>query len=505
MPSRILWSLFLSLSLLLSALPSLYSQSTYGSIAGSVTDTSGATITDANVTLTNLGTAEKRTQSSGSDGLFTFVNLFPGQYRIDVEKQGFKHFVRLGITVEVQQSTHIDAALQVGEVSQTVEVTSEVPLLQAETSSLGTVVETREANELPLNGRNIFNLTTITPSVIPQGNTEGTVVGKNPFDFANYQIGGAFANEGAEYLDGQPLNIGYINLPFEVPTQDSIGEFKVQDNNLGPEWGKFAGGVINLSTKSGTNTWHASGYEYLRNKVFNSNEFFNKRQELETGASNSPPPFTQNQFGATIGGPIIKNKTFAFFSYEGFRLRTGTVFTTTVPTLAERGGLFADLCTSGFTGPVVNGVATCGDTVNGVNVHQLYDPLSVDLTTGLRTPIPNNDISSEINPTSAYLLNKLIASPNLSGTNLNFSKATSTGGDTDAYVGRVDQTINSKQTLFGRFAYWKLLSLAQDPRARARRSARPAPRRCSPWASHRSSTPSRLVAAARRAGAERRC
>src|SRR5580704_12375588 len=166
MPSRILWSLLVSVGMLVST-SSLYGQNTYGSIAGSVTDTSGATVTDANVTLTNLGTAEKRTQSSGGDGLFTFVNLFPGQYKIDVEKQGFKHFVRTPVTVEVQQSAHIDVALQVGEVSQVVEVTSEVPLLQSETSSLGTVVDTREANELPLNGRNIFNLTTITPSVVP--------------------------------------------------------------------------------------------------------------------------------------------------------------------------------------------------------------------------------------------------------------------------------------------------------------------------------------------------
>ena len=111
----------------------------------------------------------------------------------------------------------------------------------------------------------------------------GTVVGKNPFDFANYQIGGAFANEGAIYLDGQPLNIGYINLPLMVPTQDAVSEFKVQYSNLGPEWGKFAGGVINVSTKSGTNTWHGSGYDYLRNKIFNSNEFFNKNSEIALG------------------------------------------------------------------------------------------------------------------------------------------------------------------------------------------------------------------------------
>src|SRR5258706_5972427 len=467
MSSQKLWALLLSVGVLLSlSCVSLHAQSTFGSISGTVSDTTGATVANANVTLTNVGTAEKRTQPSGGDGLFTFVNLFPGEYRIDVEKQGFKHFARTGLTVDVQQTTHVDAALQVGEVTQVVEVTTATPLLQPETSSLGTVVDQREANELPLNGRNIFNLTTITPSVVPQGNTGGTVVGKNPFDFANYQIGGAFANEAAEYLDGQPLNIGYINLPLEVPTQDSITEFKVQYNNLGPEWGKFAGGVINLSTKSGTNTWHGSGYEYLRNKVFNSNDFFNKRLEASSGAKNSPPPFTQNQFGATIGGAIVKDKTFVFGSYEGYRLRTGTVFTTTVPTLLERGGDFSDLCTTGVTGPTVNGVATCADTalVNGVtvNVHQLYDPLSATAS-GSRTPIPNNDISGQINPTSAYLLDKLIAKPNLSGTDLNFSKATSTGGDTDAYVGRLDQNINSKQTIFGRFAYWKLLSLAQDP------------------------------------------
>src|ERR1700719_3078163 len=370
MDSRRFWTIILSLSLLvLGSQLSLHAQSTYGSIAASVTDSSGAAVTDANVTLTNAGTAEKRSQSSGSDGLFTFVNLLPGQYRVDVEKQGFKHFARTGIVVEVQQSTRIDAALQVGEVSQVVEVTAETPLLQSETSSLGTVVDAREANELPLNGRNIYNLATVTPSVIPQGNTEGSVVGKNPFDFANYQIGGAFANEGAEYLDGQPLNIGYINLPFMVPTQDAVSEFKVQDNNLGPEWGKFAGGVINMSTKSGTNTWHGTAYEYLRNKVFNANEFFNKQSEVDAGLANKPVPFTQNQFGGAGGGALIKNRTFVFGSYEGFRVRQGTPFNTPVPTLSERQGDFSDLCAS------FSATGTCQDG-GASTIHQIYNPLT---------------------------------------------------------------------------------------------------------------------------------
>ena len=331
----------------------LLAQTTYGSIAGAITDANGGAVAEAQVTLTNLGTAEKRTQPTGGDGFYSFVNLFPGKYKIEVEKTGFKRFTRPEVVVEVNQSVRIDATLQVGDVTQTVEVTGETPLLQSETSSLGQVVEQRETNELPLNGRNIFNLTAIAPSVVPQGNSYGTPVGKNPFDFANFQVGGSFANQSAEYLDGQPLNIGYINLPLILPTQDSISEFKVQYNNLGPDWGKFSGGVINLSTKSGSNEWHGSAYEYLRNKVLNANEFFANKAGIER------PPFTQNQYGATIGGAPLKDKLFAFFSWESFRLRQGTVFTTTVPTLAERGAGasgnfdFSDLCVSGFTGPGV--------------------------------------------------------------------------------------------------------------------------------------------------------
>jgi hypothetical protein len=425
-------------------LPS-WAQSTYGSVTGTVTDASGAAMADSRVTLTNLGTSDRRTQTTGNDGLYLFPNLLPGRYSVDIEKAGFKKYSRPDVVVQVNQTAHIDAAMEIGNVSQTVEVTAETPLLQPETSSLGQVVETREANELPLNGRNIFNLTTITPSVVPQGNTLGTVVGKNPFDFANYQIGGSFANEGAMYLDGQPLNTGYINLPLIVPTQDAVSEFKVQYNNLGPEWGKFAGGVINISTKSGTNELHGTVYEYLRNRVLNANEFFNKTSELQNGQPNKAPPFTQNQFGGTIGGAAIKNKTFYFGSYEGFRLRMGTVYTTTVPTAAER--------TGNFSAP---GLPT------------IYDPLSVNPfcpanSNCTRTAFAGNIIpANRINPTSTALLSLFPLPTNGALTN-NFTTAASGGGNTDQYVARVDQNITQKQQLYGRYADWKLLSLAQDP------------------------------------------
>src|SRR5882672_297005 len=347
MISRRLQSLLLCLGVLFSSCIFVQGQSTYGSITGSVTDLSGAAIADARVTLTNLGTAEKRVQPTGSDGLYSFVNLIPGSYRIEVEKPGFKRITQEPVVVQVQQSSKIDVALPIGQATETVEVTSETPLLQSESSSLGQVVEQRKANELPLNGRNVFNLITVSPAAVAQGGAGGTPVGQNPFSWGNYQVGGSFANQSAEYLDGQPLNIGYINLPIVIPTQDSVGEFKVQYNNLGADWGKFAGGVVNLSTKSGSNQWHGEAHEYLRNKVLNSQGYFDT----------SKPPYTQNQYGFSVGGRLIKDKTFFFTSWEQFRLRQGQTLTTTVPVTAFRQGDFSALTAAGI---------------------QLYDPYTVN-------------------------------------------------------------------------------------------------------------------------------
>src|SRR6202163_2182323 len=212
----------------------LSAQTSYGSVAGTVTDASGASIADAEVTITNVASGEKRVQPAGSDGFYNFVNLVPGTYRVEVEKVGFKRAVHTDVIVDVDQTVRIDLTLQVGEASQTVEVTGETPLLQPETSSLGQVIEGQKIAELPLNGRNVFNLITLAPSVVPQGSAGGTPVGVNPFGWGNYQVNGSFGNESAEYLDGQPLNIGYINLPVVIPTQDSIQESKARPRTLEP-------------------------------------------------------------------------------------------------------------------------------------------------------------------------------------------------------------------------------------------------------------------------------
>jgi len=457
-------ALFLALivGLTLMFAPFVQGQSTYGSVSGVVSDPSGAAIAGASVTLTNMGTTEKHTQTSSDQGTYSFVNVIPGQYRVDVEKTGFKHSAHPDIAVQVQLDTHVETTLTVGAASEVVEVTSETTLLQTESSSLGQVVEQRKANELPLNGRNIFNLITISPAAVAQGGSGGSPVGQNPFSWGNYQVGGSFANQGAEYLDGQPLNIGYINLPVIIPTQDSIGEYKVQTNNQGAEWGKFSGGIVNLSTKSGTNSWHGSAYEFFRNKVLNTNEYFHKQFQLENGLKNDPPPWSQNQYGFQVGGPVIKNKTFFYTSWEQYRQRTGAPNTTTVPAAGMLTGDFSALCTSGFTNGVCN-------TVAGT----IYDPYTVDQATGARQPYgldpgnpscPGNCIpSAEFSQAGTTIWQKVFPAANGPGVLNNYSSAAASGGNTNEFVARGDQNIGSNTRLFGRLAYFGLTDLPSNP------------------------------------------
>ena len=424
--------------------PRVSAQSTFGSISGTITDSSGSAIPDAQVTLTSLATAATQTVRTGGDGLYSFVNLNPGDYRMDVQKDGFKHFKREPVTVEVQQAVRIDPALEIGAVTQTVEVTGETPLLTPTDTSLGQVVDERKTNEIPLNGRNVFALITLSPAAIAGGSgsgsaTGGSQVGPNPFSWGNYQVGGSFGNQSAEYLDGQPLNIGYINLPVLLPNQDAIAEFKVQYNNLGPEWGKFSGGIVNLSTKGGSNDYHGEAYEYFRNKVLNSTPFF----------LTSNPPYVQNQFGGNFGGKLIKDKTFFFFAYDGYRQRASTVFTTTVPTVGERGGVFpADVpifnplsISAACLAPGGNTAANCGRTQFAGNTIPMTSINPAALVELKFIPMPTNP-TAEVN---------------------NFTAAGASGGNANQYVGRVDQNINSDQHIFARYNFFNLLDLPLDP------------------------------------------
>ena len=415
----------------------LSAQTTFGSISGTITDASGSAVAGAQATLTSAATSATQTFTTGADGLYSFVNLSPGGYTLEVEKSGFKKVKREGVVVQVQQAVRIDVAMELGAVSQTVEVTAETPLLQPTSASLGQVIAQRPTNEIPLNGRNVFNLITLAPAAIAQGGAGASQVGQNPFSWGNYQVGGSFGNQSAEYIDGQPVNIGYINLPVLIPDQDAVSEFKVQYNNEGAEWGKFSGAIVNLSTKGGTNQYHGELYEYFRNKVLNSRPYFDSTN----------PPYVQNQFGATLGGPVIKDKTFFFFAWDAYRQRASQVFTTTVPTVGERGGVFpADV--------------------------PIFDPLSVTATCLAnptvsgdcnRTPFAANTIPTSRISSAAVTELKFIPGPTNSAETNNFSKAAASGGNTNQYVARVDQNINAQQHIFARYNFWNLLDLPTDP------------------------------------------
>src|SRR6476646_7416010 len=258
----------------ISAVPG-FGQAIYGSVVGTVTDPSGGALTGAAVTLTNTGTGEHRQTLSGTGGDYQFLNLVPGAYRVQVEQSGFKRATRENLEVNISGTVRADISLQLGDVTQTVEVQAAAPLLRTEDANLSQVVSSRAVEDLPVNGRNILNLTALVPGVVPQGTTDGNAItGKNIFAAGNYQIGGGAANQGAVYYDGVPANSALGNLVNMVPSPDAIAEFRVQTNSNNAEFGRYAGGVINISSRSGTNSFHGAAYEYFRNTVLNANSFF---------------------------------------------------------------------------------------------------------------------------------------------------------------------------------------------------------------------------------------
>jgi hypothetical protein len=434
--------------------PLLSAQTFFGSIVGTVTDTSGAIVPGAGVTLTNTGTSERRAVQTDANGNYQFVNLVPGTYRLEIEATGFKRLTRDEVRVQVQAAVRIDAAMQVGIASETVEVTSQTPLLQTEQSSLSQVVEGRTVQDMPLNGRNVMNLIALVPGVVAQNGSAGNPMGNlsngrvtNPVGWGNYQIGGGQTNQSAMFYDGVPVNGSYVNATVLVPVQDAVQEFRVASNSVSPEFGRFAGGVVNFTSKSGTNQFHGNAYEYFRNKVLNANNFFNN-------ANGQPrPPFNQNQFGATVTGPVIKDKTFFMFSWEDFKMHLGVPSLSNVPTAAMRAGDFSDPSFPKIYDPLTvcgnYGNPACAKDANGNNIY-------------VRQPFLNNKIpTNRINPTSNYMLYYWMF-PNQPGTVNNFAKNGAGGGDQYQINTRVDYVISDKQRLFGRYTHLVGNSIPND-------------------------------------------
>ena len=315
---------FLLLAAFLTASPRMFAQS--GQITGQVSDPSGARVPGADVTATNMGTGVASPTTTNADGYYTVPFLPPGEYRIAVTKSGFKSATRVAIKLDVSQIARIDFALELGSQNEQVSVSSSAaPLLQSETSALGQVIAERTVLDLPLNGRNFTQLTTLTPGAYTGATTgfvRGSTVTANGMRTSNIK----FSVNGVNTTD-QDFE-GTVNLP----PPDAIQEFKVQTNSLEAQYG-LAGAVINVELKSGANAFHGSMYEFLRNEKLDARNFFAlKNSELR-----------QNQFGFTVGGPIVKDRTFFFGDFEGTRINSGQTFNDVVPTAAMQQGNFAGL------------------------------------------------------------------------------------------------------------------------------------------------------------------
>src|SRR5712691_7180441 len=346
------------------------SQEVTAGIVGTVSDPSGAPIKDATVTATDTERGVVRTAKTNDAGAYNLTRVPVGNYSVRVAAPGFQTAVHPPLTLVLNQTARIDVQMKMGQVTETVEVTSAAPILKTETAQVDTIIDATSADRLPLATRNYVQLTLLAPgSVTPNpssfNNGDNTASGGRPYINGNREQANNFI------LDGMDNNQVSDNLLGYTPAPDAIQEFNLITNNASSEFGNFQGGIISTTIKSGTNGFHGDLWEYFRNDKLNSNSWENRFKGAERA------PLRWNMFGGTVGGPIVKNKLFFFFDYQGQRFDhpTATQFLS-VFTAAERGGDFSDICPEGFTAGI------CNNTAN-----QLYDPKNGNAA------IPNNNVA----------------------------------------------------------------------------------------------------------------
>src|SRR5581483_10857744 len=390
---------------------SAIAQTTSTTILGTTTDASSAAVPGVEVTATHTATNQSRTVVSNEFGYYAIPGLDPGIYRISARKSGFQTQVRSNILLQVNQRLTVNFALAIGEVVESLEVTGQVAALDAASASLGTVVDHRKIVDLPLNGRNYAQLAWLVPGVTPgQRHSNDSVNFSNPFQIsANGQR--QFNTEVT--MDGLSINNALLNQSNLRPSLDAVEEFRVQTGNYSAEFGFQSGAQVNLVLKSGTNSLHGALFEFLRNDKLDARDFF-------APPGQPRPPFKQNQFGVTGGGPIRKDKTFFFASYEGYRRRKDIVGSAAVLTLPQRNGDFSNVSTP------------------------LRDPDNPgQFFPGNRIP------TSRLSPEAQKLL-QFMPLPNAPGA-LNFVGATVSQANQDQGFIRVDHSFSERDRLFLRY------------------------------------------------------
>ena len=332
----------------------MWAQSTGGRILGRVADPTGAVLAGVQVTLTNQATAVSRSALTNDSGDYTFVEVVPGTYKVEFEHPGFKKNSQSNVIVDVNQVVTLNSVLQLGQVQDVVEVTSAAPQVDTTSTQLGAVINDRSVNELPLNTRDTYQFLQLQPGVQAQLGSSGSLFFGSD-DAGSVSVNGGRTRANNFSVNGGDANDQFVNTPTIQPTPDSVDEFRVITNSFDAEYGRNSGSVVNVITKSGSNDFHGDVYDYFRNTVLNAQGYFNTIK----------PQFNQNQFGGTLGGPIKKDRTFFFVSYEGRRIREGQPGDLlNVPTTAERGGDFSD--TGGaFSGGIDPSYQFVADVLNG--------------------------------------------------------------------------------------------------------------------------------------------
>jgi outer membrane receptor protein involved in Fe transport len=430
-------SLFASSLMLLALSTSIaLGQAVTGSIVGNVADAGGAAVAGAKITITETNTGIARTTTTNEDGGYVMPYLPPGTYRIEVEKAGFKRFAGSDVQISTGQHLRVNATLEVGQITETTEVTGAAPLLQTENADVNQAFEAKKIQELPINGRNFQSLIALVPGVVPPSSTIG--VFDNPQGTLFFQVNGQNNSANNFQIDGVDNNEPLLGLVVQIPPAEAIQQFSVSTSNYDAEFGRAVGAVINVTTRPGTNEFHGSLYEFHNNSAFKARNFFNLNRSPD--GKIRVPNAIKNQFGGTFGGPIIKNRTFFFGDYQGQYQRLGrTSVLQTVPTQAFREGDFSALP----AGVVI------------------YDPASSTNPNG-RTAFAGNRIpAGRISPVTLNIL-KLLPLPNLPGlTNNYLPPAIPFQLDTHSFDVRVDHQFSDKTNFFAKYNYFQ--SSMSDP------------------------------------------
>jgi hypothetical protein len=318
-----------------------------GGISGVVADPSGAVLSGASVVATDIQTGVRTSAKTDGKGFYNLPTLAVGTYDLEIQHPGFKSYRKTGLVIDANSALRVDASLEVGAISEQIEISADAVHVETQSTQMGQVIDSKRIEAVPLNGRSYTDLLALQPGVSPYLSSDTQTPGisdRSPsggLNSGNQSVNGQRETANGFMVNGSNVEEGKNNGAAVIPNLDSIAEFRIITNNFDAEYGNYSGGQINVVTKSGTNQFHGSGFEFLRNTILDASQYF----------TSSVPVFQQHQFGGTFGGPVRKDKTFFFLDYQGQRQKQSSPATTQLPSGANFGGDFSDSASS-LTGSV---------------------------------------------------------------------------------------------------------------------------------------------------------